>query len=268
VSPRGRGPVRRYDPAEVRDILLAEADRLVDWLTRRRAVPWSDPSVLPGWTVAELAAHVGTVMRGAAATVRRRSTDRPLTIAQYVAAYAGSRDEVRDWAVEAAAGRAPDDLVDDVRAGRDELAASLTQGPSLPAVVRATRGPLRLADYLVTRVLELVVHTDDLARSIPSATPPEPDKAALRLTTGALVDVLAARAPGHAVELRVPPYAAAQCVEGPRHTRGTPAAVVQTDPVTWIRLAAGRLAWSDAVATGALTASGERSDLRPYLPLL
>jgi Bacterial SCP ortholog len=76
------------------------------------------------------------------------------------------------------------------------------------------------------------------------------------------------KAPGHTVEVRVPPIAAVQCVEGPRHTRGTPSNVVELDPVTWVRLAAGRLSWSEALADGRLSASGERSDIRGLLPLL
>jgi hypothetical protein len=89
-----------------------------------------------------------------------------------------------------------------------------------------------------------------------------------RLLTKHLLALLVARAPGRAVEVRVPPYVVAQCVEGTRHTRGTPPAVVETDPETWIALATGSTGWQDAEAAGRLTASGERSDLSPYLPLL
>jgi hypothetical protein len=82
-----------------------------------------------------------------------------------------------------------------------------------------------------------------------------------------LLDLLAGLAPGRAVEVRIPPFAAIQCVEGPRHTRGTPANVVETDAVTWVLLATGRLAWADAVASGRLRASGPRADISGYLPL-
>ena len=95
----------------------------------------------------------------------------------------------------------------------------------------------------------------------------EGDAAALRLLTKHYLAVLAARHPGRSVEVRVPPYAAAQCVGGTRHTRGTPPAVVETDAWTWVRLARGELAWSAAVAAGAVVASGERSDLVSLLPL-
>ena len=66
----------------------------------------------------------------------------------------------------------------------------------------------------------------------------------------------------------VPPFVAVQAVAGPRHTRGTPPNVVETDPVTWLRLATGRLAFTDAVAAGAVRASGTRADLTDQLPLL
>jgi hypothetical protein len=79
--------------------------------------------------------------------------------------------------------------------------------------------------------------------------------------------VLAERAPGRSVEGRVPPYAAAQVIEGVRHTRGTPPAVVETDADTWIALATGELTWAEAEAAGRVRASGERADLSPHLPL-
>jgi hypothetical protein len=79
--------------------------------------------------------------------------------------------------------------------------------------------------------------------------------------------LLEQRAPGRSVEVRVPPFAAVQCVSGARHTRGTPPAVVETDAVTWIALATGELAWADAVHDGRVHASGERSDLSEWLPL-
>jgi hypothetical protein len=88
-----------------------------------------------------------------------------------------------------------------------------------------------------------------------------------RLLVKHLLAVLSEQAPGSSVEVRVPPYAVAQCVAGSRHTRGTPPAVVETDAATWIALATGREAWSVAVASGRLRASGERSDLSSLLPL-
>lgn len=95
----------------------------------------------------------------------------------------------------------------------------------------------------------------------------EPDRADLRLLVKHFMAVLEARAPGHSVEVRVPPYAAVQVIPGVRHTRGTPPAVVETDAETWIALAAGTLTWAGASASGAVRASGQRADLAPYLPL-
>ncbi len=82
-----------------------------------------------------------------------------------------------------------------------------------------------------------------------------------------LLAVLTQRHPGASVEVRVPPYAVAQCIEGARHTRGTPPAVVETDADTWIAVATGAVHWSEAVLAGRIAASGERSDLSDLLPL-
>ncbi len=82
-----------------------------------------------------------------------------------------------------------------------------------------------------------------------------------------LLQVLAEAADGNTVEIRVPPFGAVQAIEGPRHTRGTPPNVVETDAATWIALATGELAWADAVAAGRVSASGQRADLTAYLPL-
>ena len=95
--------------------------------------------------------------------------------------------------------------------------------------------------------------------------PPRPAlAAAVRLSLRTLAQV----APGHSVEVRVPPFAAVQCIEGPRHTRGTPPNVVETDPHTWLSLATGALSWADAVAAGKITASGNRADISAHLPIV
>jgi len=83
-----------------------------------------------------------------------------------------------------------------------------------------------------------------------------------------LLQLLAERAPGNTVEVRVPPYGAVQCIEGPRHTRGTPPNVIETDPETWLELGTGILDWMDALASGTVTASGQRATLEGMLPIL
>jgi len=96
----------------------------------------------------------------------------------------------------------------------------------------------------------------------------EPPAAQLRKAVRYLLLSLEELAPGRSVEVRVPPVAAVQCVEGPRHTRGTPPNVVETDPLTWFRLATGRQRWDEAVLAGAVRASGLRADLGQFLPLV
>lgn len=93
------------------------------------------------------------------------------------------------------------------------------------------------------------------------------DPAQRRTAVRYTLEELADRAPGNAVEVRVPPAGVAQVIEGPRHTRGTPPNVVETDPQTWLDLVTGALAWSEARATGVVSASGERADLDSLLPL-
>jgi hypothetical protein len=88
--------------------------------------------------------------------------------------------------------------------------------------------------------------------------------AAVRLSLRVLPQV----APGHSVEVRVPPFAAVQCVAGPRHTRGTPPNVIETDPRTWLELATGRLDWPVAMDAGRINASGSRADIAALLPVL
>jgi hypothetical protein len=83
-----------------------------------------------------------------------------------------------------------------------------------------------------------------------------------------LLEELAERAPGNSVEVRVPPYGATQCIEGPRHTRGTPPNTVEMNPNTWFALATGAMSWSQALAEAKVLASGTRADLSEVLPLL
>ena len=90
------------------------------------------------------------------------------------------------------------------------------------------------------------------------------DRSDLKAATKHLLALLVQRAPGTSVEVRVPPFAAVQCIPGARHTRGTPPAVVEMGAETWIALARGSLAWVDAP----VRASGERSDISGYLPLV
>ena len=83
----------------------------------------------------------------------------------------------------------------------------------------------------------------------------------------ATLAVLSEISPGRAIEVRVPPYAAIQCGDGPTHTRGTPANVIEMDAQTWLALARGEESWADALAQGRIIASGICADLNSLLPL-
>lgn len=95
-----------------------------------------------------------------------------------------------------------------------------------------------------------------------------PDRPTLATAVRWTLELLAETVPGRSVEVRVPPFGVAQCVPGPRHTRGTPPNVVETDAATWLALVTGRLSWPDAVGDGRVAASGERADLGRWLPLV
>ncbi len=143
-----------------------------------------------------------------------------------------------------------------LRGAGDEHAED-SRPPAAPPEVQDA-SPAQLLDELIA----LVVAGRD--RPVPVT----PDRGALKLVVQALAERLAAQAPGRHVEARIPPYAAVQCVEGPRHTRGTPPNVVEADPVAFVELCTGRLAWADAAADGRVRTWGDRADLSPYLPLL
>lgn len=83
-----------------------------------------------------------------------------------------------------------------------------------------------------------------------------------------LLEELALRHPGNSLEMRVPPFGAVQCIEGPKHTRGTPPNVVECDAPTWIGLATGSLTWEAAQTEHRVAASGTRADLENIVPLL
>ena len=96
----------------------------------------------------------------------------------------------------------------------------------------------------------------------------QPERPVLARAVRLSLRVLPQIAPGHSVEVRVPPFAAVQCVGGPRHTRGTPPNVIETDPRSWLELATGRLDWAEAVRQARVTASGSRADISMLLPVV
>jgi uncharacterized protein (TIGR03083 family) len=220
------------------------------------------PTGLPGWRVADLVAHLSMCAGLAARWLAEPAPERAgATVGAYLLSLSAAASAVDEGTRAFAAGKPPRELRELVRAAVDSLRDVVSSTD--PARVIPTRlGGMRFDDFLATRCVEGVVHGLDLSPAV------EPDTGALRIATRALLAALVAKAPGHTVEVRVPPIAAVQCVEGPRHTRGTPSNVVELDPITWVRLAAGRLRWADAVADGRVSASGERSNISALLPIL
>jgi uncharacterized protein (TIGR03083 family) len=257
--------VTRRLAAEV-EAFLAQSSALADWLAALRPDEWAAPSVLPGWDVRTLAAHVAGLHDRLADGLRARTPAPSTPVALYVRNYAPAAGEIAAREAGAVAGATPHQLVARLR---DSLAGrAAADGVADRTPVAAPRGTLTALDWVLTRTVDLVVHCDDLSRSLPDRDPAPLHRAALAAATRLLAEILAAQAPGRSVELRVPPFVAVQAVEGPRHTRGTPPNVVETDPLTWLRLATGRLAFASAVAAGAVRASGNRADLTDHLPLL
>ncbi|MFG3662057.1 sterol carrier family protein [Streptomyces sp. NPDC047706] len=256
---------RAYDPVKTRAAVLAQFGEV------RRAVPGLTPEQLAlptglgDWTVRDLVAHIGMALTAVSrllgepepARQDARPTDWPAAIAADAPAIAGTAHRL--------AGDHPD--LDAYLADAERrFTAGVDTHPGT-RLLPTGAGALPLADYVVTRTVELVVHTDDLNAAVPGLDIPC-DRQALAAATRLLADTLAAKAPGGSTEVRIPPYAVVQCVEGPRHTRGTPPNVIETDPLTWVRLATGRLTWADAVAGAKVSASGGRADLEKLLPLL
>ncbi|NKE08612.1 MULTISPECIES: sterol carrier family protein [Kocuria] len=124
-------------------------------------------------------------------------------------------------------------------------------------------GTLALASW--RRAQEGVV--DEQPRD-PAAAPRQGvDRKTLATAVRFSLEELGERVPGNSVEVRVPPFGVTQCIPGPRHTRGTPPNVVETDATTWLQLVTGELTWDQALATGAVNASGTRAGLEQVLPL-
>ncbi len=264
MPPRSR-KARSYDPARTAAALLAQSRAVLDAVRALDPADHARPTRLGDWTVRELVVHVARQIEAMSRVLAEPSPAGPADLplnrwALSTAAVAGRLDADTREAVAAC----PDPLARltaAVRALEDDLALPLPD-----RTVRIRLGTLPAAHFAVTRLVELVVHTDDLTAATGLAVPF--DRYALAATVRLLADALADKAPGNSVEVRIPPYAAVQCVPGPRHTRGTPPNVVETDPLTWLRLACGRTGWAAALDDALVTASGERADLSGYLPVL
>ncbi|MGW5847991.1 sterol carrier family protein [Streptomyces sp. NPDC055254] len=262
MPPTRKNP-RTYDQAKIRAAVTAQFGHVADAVRELTPEQLARPSGLGEWSVADLAAHVAWIADSLAGGLERPpAAAAELTPAQWPFATAALAGKIADAARETLGGAPLPELYD--RAGA-RLAAALAAHPG-GRVLDLWIGPMTLADFLVTRTVELVVHTDDLNRVTGLDVPV--DRQALAACTRLLADSLALKAPGGSVEVRVPPFAVVQCIEGPRHTRGTPPNVVETDPLTWIRLATGRTTWAEALDAARVRAGGERADLSGLLPLM
>ncbi len=244
---------------------------MLAWLRDLPTEAYERPSVLPGWSVRQLAGHLLLVHTGLTRALGEPITEAALPIHEFVTRYRRDVEMITASTLEASAGLSGREVVGRLESAIDDLATRIDAGLQLSQVISTRRGPTTIENHLATRIVELVVHSDDLNRSVPDASPAALQRSALARCTRTLAGILAGQHPGRSVEVRVPPYAAVQCAisdPGPTHTRGNPPNVVETDPLTFLRLTTGRLAWSEAVASGAVHASGLRADLSPVLPLL
>ncbi|NED99407.1 sterol carrier family protein [Phytoactinopolyspora halotolerans] len=261
---------KRSDPSKAWDMYAEGHAALRRWLGRIPDEHWQCASVLPGWTIADLAAHIAMVGDSIVALVEARPRVVAKSIAGYISGYAQAANTISEGTrdIAADAGQKPQEILAAVDERFERAGEHVRRLGLGDQVVEARRGPIRLGDFLLTRVIELVVHADDFARSLADLDAPVMPQGVQRTAVRTLLDVLVERAPGRTVEVRVPPHAAVQCIAGPRHTRGTPPNVVEMDATTWIRLAAGRTTWAGEVAEAHVSASGDRADLSAHLPVL
>lgn len=248
------------------DDYLDQLALLVTWLDALEPDDFPRRSALAGWDVRTLLGHVVLVHEGMARALATRTTEPALPLHEYVRAYRRDVAALEAKTRAVTADRPIAALIDRLR-DTDALTA-VVAGVGDRTVLTAGRGPVTVRDWIVGRVVEVVVHSDDFSRSLPDREPVPLHRAALATSVRALAEILAAQAPGRSVEVRIPPFVAVQAVAGPRHTRGTPPNVAETDALTWLRVATGRADFAAAVADGRIRASGNRADLAPYLPVL
>jgi Mycothiol maleylpyruvate isomerase N-terminal domain len=167
---------------------------------------WAAPSVLPGMPVSALAGHLARQVFGVERLLAARPGAKPpISLLDHYARSAwptaGPDDEAsagirRDAAAEAAPG--PAALADRAADTARRLSGVLAGEPA-DRVVLVPWGPwpLTLDDLLVSRLMEIAVHDDDLALSVGLPTPEQPaDVTDLVL---ALLSRLAARRHGFIV---------------------------------------------------------------------
>lgn len=230
------------DLSTATDALHRQWDLLRGWIEDLDPDVGDRDSVLGGWNVSELVAHLGRAMEALAVVQPAPAGTVPLTLAEYLGTYAGRAAQISEVTLQLAAEIAHDPLGEVDR--RAEQAFRRIEELGTDQVVQARRGPILLSEMVVSRVIELVVHADDLARSLPLVTAQPVDRAALDLAARSLLDIVVARG-GWDLEI--------------------------ADPRLWLRLAAGRVPYDVDVLARALNAgyaSDGVPDLGRMLPIL
>jgi uncharacterized protein (TIGR03083 family) len=230
------------DLSTATDALHRQWDLLRGWIDDLDPDVGDRGSVLGGWNVAELIAHLGRAMEALAVVEAAPEGTVPLTLAEYLGTYAGRAAQISEVTRQLATEIAHDPLGEVDR--RADQAFRRIDELGVDQVVQARRGPVRLTEMVVSRVIELVVHADDLARSLPHVVAQPVDRGALDLVAQTLLDIVVARG-GWDLEV--------------------------ADPRLWLRLAAGRTPYDVDVLAQALrpvyTSDGV-PDLGRLLPVL
>ena len=201
-------PAQRHPEfSDVAGACLRQWTSLADVVDQLPDDVFAVPTRLAGWRVAELVAHFAACVN---AVPRRLAESAPaakevLSVARYLTAAPGAGDVIAQREVDTAAGKRPSELRENLAFALVSLRNALADATG-ERVVNTRFGPMRINDFVVTRCVEGVVHGLDLAQ-VPGVVTVS-DLEALRITTRALLDTMVERAPGRAVELRVPPIAA------------------------------------------------------------
>lgn len=243
--------------------VAAQARATAAFLTSLPEPAFARPTRLPGWDLRLLTAHLAAQQLALIDALEDGTPNRPTTLANYVRTLRARAHRVTEEATTVAGDESGPALARQLRRNVGDLVSLVAE--NLPEVVHDP--PLRTQDYLRWAAVDWVTHSDDI-NQVFGATPITFDRQAQADAVRSLASVLAANNPGHSVEVRVPPFAAVQCGrEGdPSHTRGTPPNVVEADPMTFLRIATGRVRFADAGS--GLTASGTRADISDWLPLI